>query len=147
MKITLSNHQKTLTIKPPFWRKIVKEVAKFEGQDFAEFSLHFVDKEEIAQVHADFFDDPTPTDCISFPIDGPGEPYRVLGEVFVCPEVAKEYAELHKGEPLRETILYVVHGLLHLFGYDDIKTKDKRLMREAEKKHMDHLDEKGLTLG
>lgn len=146
MKINIVNQQKTLTIKPPFWRKIVKEVARFEGQTFKEFTLHFVDKDTISQIHQDFFDDPTPTDCISFPLDGPEDPYRILGEVFVCPEVAKEYAKEHKGDHLRETILYATHGLLHLFGYDDIKPKDRALMRKAETRHLDNLDQQGLTL-
>ena len=88
-----------------------------------EIALHFVSKKKIAELHGEYFDDPTPTDCISFPID----PAFSLGEVFICPEVAKEYAKEHGLDPYEETTLYLVHGILHLLGYDDIEEKERRL--------------------
>lgn len=143
MKVDIYNTQKDIPIRLPFWRKIVKEVALFEGESFEECSLHFVTLEEISRLHALHFDDPSPTDCISFPLDAPGEPYRVLGEVFVCPAVAIDYAASHRENPLQETALYVVHGLLHLFGYDDIKEKERRVMKKREKEQMENLAAKG----
>lgn len=143
MKIHLFNSQKVIPVRKAYWQRLVKEVALFEGQAFAEVSLHFVEGEEIGRLHAEYFDDPSITDCISFPIDGPDTPYRVLGEVFVCPEVAVDYAAHHKENPLKETALYVVHGLLHLFGYDDIKEKERRQMKKKESELMSYLAAKG----
>lgn len=145
MKITILNKQNTLPIDIPYWRTAVEHIAALQEEDFAEFTLNFVDKDTIGQLHADYFDDPSPTDCISFPIDGPDEPFRVLGEIFVCPAVAFEYAAKHNQNPEKETLLYVIHGLLHLFGYDDMNPLDKRKMRRAEKKHMDNLLQKGFS--
>lgn len=144
MKIHIVNKQKLLPIKAAAWRSIVQEIALLQKETFEEVTLHFVDKKTISALHETFFDDPTPTDCISFPLDGPSEPYRILGEVFVCPEVAKEYTALKGGSFQREVVLYALHGLLHLFGYDDMTPNDKRRMRRAEKKHLTHLDTKGL---
>ena len=99
------------------------------------------------RLHARFFGDPSLTDCISFPMDSEAqEGYRILGEVFVCPQVARRYAESHKGDPYWETTLYVVHGLLHLMGYDDISEKERSLMRAAEGRQMRHLEKRGLIL-
>lgn len=145
MKISILNKQKSLLIKAPYWRKAIKEIAALQNESFEEFTVTFVDKETIAEIHGEYFDDPTPTDCISFPIDGPDEPYRVLGEIFVCPAVAFEYAAKHGQHPEKETLLYVVHGLLHLFGYDDMTPIEKKKMRRAEKKHMDNLEQKGFS--
>jgi len=109
----------------------------------AEISIQFVTKEEIGILHEDFFDDPSPTDCITFPIDPPG-PEALLGEVFVCPEVAQEYAAEHGGDSQTETILYICHGILHLLGYDDIEEKDQKEMRKYEAFLMEHLKKENL---
>jgi probable rRNA maturation factor len=129
-------------------KKIVKAVLKEEGESCDELSIHFVDKAEITKLHADYFNDPTPTDCISFPIDEEEEasPYRLLGEVFVCPETAIEYAQKHKGDPYEETKLYLIHGLLHLMGYDDIEEADRQEMRNAEERHLQRLKRLNVSL-
>lgn len=133
-----------MDVNRPVWRKAIKACAELQGEDFQEFTLHFVEKEEICRLHDEYFDDPSPTDCISFPIDGPDEPYRILGDVFICPEVAKAYVEKKGGGFKQEAMLYAVHGLLHLFGYDDMTPKEKRVMRRYEKKHLLNLEAKGI---
>ena len=143
MKINFYNSQSLLPIKVPYWRKIIKEAAMFEEESFAEVTVHFVEKDEIAYLHKIYFEDPSVTDCISFPIDGPEEPYRVLGEIFVSPEVAIEVAALRRENPLKETALYVIHALLHLFGYNDMKKIDRQKMKRREKEHIQHLEAKG----
>lgn len=116
------------------------------GEQCHEVNLYFVDAETISSLHRDFFDDPTVTDCISFPIDDAQERDRLLGEVFVCPAVALQYAEDHQLDPYEEVSLYIIHGLLHLMGYDDIETEDQTKMRQAEQHHIAQLREAGLLL-
>ena len=87
--------------------------------------LHFVSKAEISEIHGNFFNDPTPTDCITFPF----REAELLGEIFVCPKVAMEYSSENA---YAETTLYIIHAILHLIGYDDIDEKDEILMRKAE---------------
>ncbi len=104
-----------------------------------EVILHFVSKSAIGKIHDTFFSDPSPTDCISFPIDPPRtdpsqEKHNILGEVFVCPKVALEYAAENKLDPYLETKLYIIHGILHLLGYDDLDPTSRRKMRQMEKK-------------
>lgn len=101
----------------------------------SELTLYFVTKKKITKLHGEFFEDPTPTDCISFPIDD-----EHLGEIFICPAVAIEYASKKNLDPKRETTLYLIHGLLHLIGYDDLEPKTKKAMRAKEKRCMGHLD-------
>ncbi len=66
---------------------------------------------------------------------------EILGSVFVCPEVAQDYAKSKGLCPHRETILYVIHGLLHLLGYDDISQKERTRMRKKERLCLKKLDE------
>lgn len=140
VKVNIFNHQKDQKISLRQIRQIAKEVVQHEGHSFDEVSIHFVDVETITTMHGEYFQDPTPTDCISFPLDDcEEEGYKCLGDVFVCPKVAIQYAFDHQKDPLLETILYVIHGLLHLMGYDDLESEDRKKMRRAEKKHLGNL--------
>lgn len=134
-------------------KSAVKHVLATEGIETDEITIYFVTSPEICRLHADFFRDPSPTDCISFPIDGANpthDGYHVLGEVFVCPHTALDFLMTHSKEatpdPYQETTLYLVHGLLHLLGYDDREDKDRLKMRAAEKKHLKSLLSHNLLL-
>ena len=103
-----------------------------------ELSIAFVSDAEIAQVHADFMDDPSPTDVITFPAQ---PEMKSAGEIIVSVDHAHNRAA-KLGEPFsRELSLYLVHGWLHLAGYDDSEESDRAKMREAEKKALLILDE------
>ena len=111
--------------------KNVKEIIIFIVDELKikcdEIAFYFVDKKTISKLHLQFFNDPTETDCITLPLDRMGsKPYCFLGEVFVCPSVGIEYALKHNLDPLEEIYLYMIHGLLHLIGYDDIEEVDER---------------------
>lgn len=128
---------------------LVQEVVACERLSFDEAAVHFIGQKAMKSLHGRFFNDFSLTDCISFPMMDAtlsGKGYRFLGEVFVCPEVALAYARKTKGDPAFEITLYVVHGLLHLMGYDDIKEKDRMRMRAAEERQMRHLSRKRLIL-
>lgn len=138
--LSLYNEQSTFPVDRSWIESIVTQVLKDEDVTTDEVIIHFVDVPKICQLHEDFFDDPSPTDCISFPMDREKtEEHSILGEVFVCPEIAKEYVESHGGELKREVSLYVIHGLLHLIGYDDIEDDDRQEMRSRETHHLTKL--------
>lgn len=148
MKIKVFCKCKLLPIKISSVKKAVKAVLELEKTEYDEVSIYFVGIKTISSLHEEFFQDPTPTDCISFPIDGPkiGPQYSILGEVFICPEVAIQYAKKHSIDPLEEVTLYLVHGLLHLIGYDDIDPKDRNIMRKKEKRCMHSLKQENLLI-
>ena len=131
MQIHISNDQTVLPIDDACVYKIVEAALAAKEASCKEISFAFVGKEEITEMHGEYFDDPTPTDCITFPID-PAGPESFLGEVIVCPEVAQEYAKEHGLSVEEETILYMIHGILHLLGYEDIDDADREEMRKQE---------------
>ena len=140
MNISVVDEQKDLSINASTVEDTIKSFLQLAECECDEVTVHFVDTPTICQLHADFFDDPTTTDCISFPMDGEDEMgYKVLGEVFVCPQTAIDYVAQHGGDPYLETTLYMIHGLLHLLGYDDIEEQDAKEMRKQEAVHLDHL--------
>lgn len=94
-----------------------------------ELSLVFLTDAALAQLHAQFLDDPTPTDVITFegdPALGTG------GEICVSADTAAAYAREHGRDFSAELTLYLVHGWLHLCGHDDLQPARKRAMRRAE---------------
>lgn len=74
-----------------------------------------VDDETIARVHAEFLDDPSETDAITFP----------YGEILVSCDTAARYAEVHGIDRKEELFRYMVHGLTHLHGYLDYEPADR----------------------
>lgn len=151
MNVLVFDQQTDLTIDHASVKPVVEFTLAEEKQKTDEVAIYFVSTEEICRLHQEFFDDPSPTDCISFPLDkAQGVGYHVLGEVFVCPQTAVEYV-LKSGEeksenPYAEMTLYVVHGLLHLLGYDDVKDSDREKMRAAEARIMEPLIRQKLLL-
>ena len=78
----------------------------------------------MARVHRDFLGIPGATDVITFP----------YGEILVCASIAEARAREFGNTPTIEVALYVIHGLLHLSGLDDIEPADARLMAETQQK-------------
>ena len=92
-------------------------------------SLAFLTDAALAKLHGDFLADPSETDVITFE----GEPLAGLaGEVCVSVDTAAAYAKKQRIDFSAELTLYVVHGWLHLAGYDDLQPAKKRIMRRAE---------------
>lgn len=98
-----------------------------------ELSVVFLTDPALAQLHADFMDDPTPTDVITFEGDAAA---GLAGEICVSADTAAAYARVHRRDFATELTLYVVHGWLHLAGYDDLRPDRKRRMRAAEARAM-----------
>lgn len=101
-----------------------------------ELSLVFLTDAALAQLHGDFLGDPSPTDVITFE----GEPsLGTAGEICVSVDTAAAYARKHRRDFAAELTLYVVHGWLHLAGYDDLVPAKKRAMRRAERRALELL--------
>lgn len=94
-----------------------------------ELSLVFLTDPALARLHADFLGDPATTDVITF-AGAPG--FGVAGEICVSADTAAAYARKHGRDFSAELTLYLVHGWLHLAGFDDLVPAKKRRMRAAE---------------
>jgi probable rRNA maturation factor len=97
-----------------------------------ELGIVFVDDPDLCRMHAEWLDDPTPTDVITFDLgsdlEGPA------GELYVSTERARAVARERGLDVVGEHLLYVVHGALHLCRFDDRDPRDRARMRAAERK-------------
>lgn len=85
---------------------------------------------------------------MSFPLDEhyqKGAP-RHLGDIFICPKTALFYAKNSEKKFWGELLLYIVHGVLHLLGYDDIDVKDRARMRQRERSALFLLKKRNISL-
>lgn len=81
-----------------------------------ELSVSFVDETEMADLHVHYMHEEGPTDVLSFPLDEVDDRgVRLLGDVVVAPSVA---ARNNPEDPTGEIRLLLVHGILHVLGYD-----------------------------
>ncbi|MDI2097937.1 rRNA maturation RNase YbeY [Ruicaihuangia caeni] len=101
----------------------------------AEVAIVLVDEGAMEQLHVQWMDEPGPTDVLSFPMDElrPGTedmvtPPGLLGDIVVCPQVAKAQAEAAGHSMLDEMLMLTVHGLLHLLGFDHAEPDEEKEM-------------------
>ncbi len=91
----------------------------------------------MADLNAEHMGEDGPTDVLSFPIDGPeAGADGLLGDVVVCPAVARRNAPDHAGTYDDEVALLVVHGVLHVLGHDHAEPDAASVMRDREVAHL-----------
>ncbi|GGO80721.1 rRNA maturation RNase YbeY [Wenjunlia tyrosinilytica] len=123
----------------------VLDVARYALQrmrihPLSELSLIFVDTDAMEQLHIQWMDEQGPTDVLSFPMDElrPGKedeepPQGLLGDIVLCPEVAKKQGDGAGHTMDDELHLLTVHGVLHLLGYDHAEPDEEREMFGLQK--------------
>ena len=118
MDVFLANEQ-GVPLDEPLLAALARHTLEAEEVDpSAELSVLFVGADHIRRLNARYADDDHATDVLAFPMMEDDEDSLLLGDVVVCPEIAGSNAE-KAGTPLeRELRTLIVHGTLHLLGYD-----------------------------
>lgn len=101
----------------------------------SELSIILVDIDAMEKLHIEWMDEPGPTDVLSFPMDElrPGTASRptasgILGDVVLCPEVARTQAADAGHSMEEELLLLTTHGMLHLLGFDHAEPAEEKEM-------------------
>jgi len=104
----------------------------------------FVDEAPMTDLHVRWMDEPGPTDVLSFPMDElrPGSEEMlsaegVLGDVVICPQVARRQAEVAGHEEINEILMLLTHGMLHLVGFDHAEPEEEKEMFALQKELLD----------
>src|SRR5262249_37625545 len=137
-KVSIASPQEIVDIDRGRMRQVVRAVLEGEGIAEAEVSLAFVDNPTIHRLNRQFLGHDEPTDVLSFPLSEP--PARKLaGELVIGVEVAKAEAGQRGHDVTAELALYVIHGVLHLCGYDDRTSEGAAAMRGRERHYLSQL--------
>jgi len=149
-QVEVFNRQRevALTISTKSVADIVRAVLENESATGDWVAIHFLSDKKMRFYHKRFFHDSSSTDCMSFPIDGKGQEEGIhhLGDVFICPMTALKYSQNHEILFWHEISLYIIHGILHLLGYDDIDPKDRAMMRRRERSALSFLKKHNMLL-
>ena len=134
-KIAIATPQETVPVDRKRVRDIVRAILDGEGVADAEISLAFVDNPTIHTLNKRYLDHDEPTDVLGFPLSEPNAK-RLAGELVIGAEVARAQAEERGHDVQDELALYVIHGLLHLCGYDDKDDQAAQEMRQRERHYL-----------
>jgi len=136
-EINLSNRQTVFPVPRNLFQQAVREVFSGEGYPRGEVGIAVVNNAEIHDCNVRFLQHDYPTDVITFPMDQSDD--FLSGELMLSAEYAAEEAQQHGWKTEEEMTLYVVHGCLHLAGYDDHEDDDRQEMRRLEKHYLARL--------
>jgi probable rRNA maturation factor len=150
-----ADEQATEPVDTGRWVHLARSVLHAEGlKGDVELSMLFVDEHAIADLNERFLGDDGPTDVLAFPMDEhpveggrspdsggtgpgvspePGELPTMLGDVVLCPAVARRNAETSRRAYDDEMALLVVHGILHLLGMDHAEPEEATAMQRRER--------------
>lgn len=117
----------------------LRQLAGNAAADFQSLSIVLVGDTEMARLNRQYHATAGTTDVLSFDY-GAGH-----GELIISVAQAVAQARHYHTTPSRELALYVVHGILHLQGYDDLTSDKRRRMRAAERRLLDRLNFRGLV--
>lgn len=134
MKINVFNRQRTLRVNLP-WLRQIAELARqqclpysadqrFALRDLEEVEVSIVSDRVIADVHMRFMNIPGATDVITFE----------HGEIIMSAQTAQHYGASYGHSVDEELALYIVHGLLHLNGYEDGTAREATVMRRVQER-------------
>ena len=118
---------------------IIKGLKYIKAPVSSEVSISFVSKDEIQSLNREYRGIDKPTDVLSFPMAETGSRKInlnrpiALGDIIICDEVAHEQADAYGHTYEREINFLLVHGLLHLAGYDHTDEEDEKKMRNAQR--------------
>jgi probable rRNA maturation factor len=120
-------------------KEAARAVLEGERVKAAKIVLAFIDNAHIHRLNKQFLDHDEPTDVITFPYSKP-KAAKLEGEVVIGYEVAAENAAERGHDVKIELLLYVIHGVLHLCGYDDRTAKVEKVMRAKEREYLRKLN-------
>ncbi|MCX6512664.1 MAG: rRNA maturation RNase YbeY [Actinobacteria bacterium] len=143
IEVLVSNDQKLGKLDLKLWAGLIRKVLEAQGAVAAlEVNLAFVSEDDIAGLHLEYLHLEGPTDVLSFPLEDDalalireehsGAP-MLLGDMVICPAVAERQAGEYAVSLEDEIALLVVHGSLHLLGFDHQIDSEAEEMESLEK--------------
>lgn len=108
------------------WIQHVIEYHKFEVGDI---NYIFTDVDQILEINNQYLNHNYPTDIITFPLS---ELPIISADIYICIPVVKENAQQYNQSFVNELHRVLIHGILHLIGYNDSSDEEQKIMRQQE---------------
>ncbi len=142
--IKILNRQRTKKINTRLLKEITEALLAELKIESVELGINLVGTNEMAKVNWNFLQHEGSTDVITFDHTGKrkaesGKRKRIHGELFICVDDAVPQAKKFKTTWQSEIIRYLVHGILHLLGHDDLRADARRKMKREENRWLREL--------
>jgi probable rRNA maturation factor len=139
-RVTVADSQKTRRLNRTFLKQIAEDLlSKQLGLEDAEVGFDFVNDQRMAELNQRYLGHEGSTDVITFPYSESNGPLQ--GDIFICVDEAIRQSRSFKTTWQQEIVRYMVHGLLHLLGEDDLKPELRRKMKRKENRLVEKLGE------
>ena len=132
--IEISNEGTAHQTNEPQLRKAVRAILKDAAIRSAEISIAVISDAEMHRLNRKYLDHDYPTDVLSFALEREAD--HLEGEIIVSADYAAREAVQYGWSADDELLLYVIHGALHLVGYDDLTPAAKQQIRERERHYL-----------
>lgn len=134
MEIRIRNRQKKFRINQKMIKHLCENVLSAQGEpDNVELDITVVNDKRMSVFNRKFLNHSGTTDVISFPQrDENDRTTNILGDIVVCAERAKQQSKFFDTNFNQEFGLYIIHGILHLLGYDDQIESEKKIMEKQQ---------------
>src|SRR5438128_3905841 len=116
--IEISSSVRRLSVSRARVREAAMATLKAERVRDAMLSITFVSRAEISRLNRRYLGHHGPTDVISFGLGRVGRRGAVIGDVYICADIARENARRQVVPPGEELLRLVIHGTLHVLGHD-----------------------------
>jgi probable rRNA maturation factor len=133
-ELSLANEQSTHAVDEERLLSAARYVLGDSRFKSATISVAVVDDPTIHALNRQYLEHDYPTDVLSFTFEDGNS--HLDGEIVLSADAAAAAADEHDTTPAQEQLLYVIHGMLHLVGYDDVAAADAERMRSAEQKYL-----------
>ncbi|MGA2028851.1 MAG: rRNA maturation RNase YbeY [Verrucomicrobiota bacterium] len=132
MNIVIANRQRTKKVEARLLKQIAEALFAELKISEVKLGINLVAAPEMALLNETFLKHTGSTDVITFDYADKTEGAILSGEIFVCVDEAIIHAKKFKTKWQSEIVRYIVHGVLHLLGHDDLKAKRRRKMKREE---------------
>lgn len=133
-KIAITDQQSALPIDRRRIRAAISAILRDHGPPSCRISVAIVDDPTIHELNRQYLQHDYATDVLSFVLES--TPELLEGEIVVSGDTAVAQASEYASTPAEELMLYVIHGTLHLVGFDDHDETDEAEMRRAEQTYL-----------
>jgi len=147
MDISLENLQKKVSLNSSQILKIVKSILRYERIEKASLTIVFVTRQKIRSLNKKFLRRDYATDVLAFDLNDQAslkrkpspKPKTLVGDIIISTDAALKNAKAYETTLAQELTLYIIHGILHLLGFDDHAPRDIQKMRKKEQELLKRL--------
>lgn len=132
MKIEINNYTRKYRISGKELKRLMQQIGNLTDCREGTISISFVGEKRIRAINRCFRGKDKATNVLSFPFMDILPNEKIIGDIVICPSVALKEAKKYGNNFVDYIAFLLIHGFLHLLGYDHIKEKDRLIMEKKE---------------